>query len=136
MKKYKVKNELAKSLLQENVVFHDDVIEEIEELVVKTGLVKEFIKLWNKNIAILCSLGKDAIKSSNFEILQGTGGLYSMKFKGKNFNWRMLYSYDEVNEKIMLHFFYEKDDSNRGRYEQHIPIAQQRKNEMEEKNEK
>ena len=54
-----------------------------------------------------------------------------MKFKGKNMNLRMLYSYDIFTDTIILHCFYERDDSGAGGYEEHIPVALARKKEME-----
>lgn len=46
-------------------------------------------------------------------------------------NLRMLYSYDILSNTIFLHLFYERDDSGKESYNQHIPIAKKRMAERE-----
>lgn len=121
MKKYKTEQKLYELL--NRVSIHDDVIDEIEELVVKKGITKQFVRMLDKNIKQIEELGTDVTYTNNFEKLKDANGLYSMKFKGKDMNLRMLFSYNECTNTIMLHLFYERDDSRRERYEKHIPIA-------------
>lgn len=135
MDKYKVQQRLNKIFLDDNIIFHEKVIDEVKELVIMPGLAKDFVKLWEKNLKTLDELGMRAIETNNFEILQNTNGLFSMKFKGKNFNWRMIYSYDKKSKKLMLHFFYERQGG-KDEYKEHIPIAKARKVEMEDGYEK
>lgn len=124
MKRYQAEQRLYELLSK--VKFHEDVIDEIINLVVKTGITDQFVKLLAKNIEMIETLGLEVVQNKNFEKLKDANGLYSMKFKGKNMNLRMLYSYDVDTNTIMLHLFYERDDSRRERYEDHIPIALQR----------
>jgi len=128
MKKYTAKLKLKK--LFERVQFHEKVIDEIRELVIGKGIEEQFINQLEKNLNILETFGLNAVQHGNFEKLKGCEDLFSMKFKGKNMNLRMLYSYDVFTEIIMLHFFYERDDSRKDSYEDHIPIALARKEEM------
>lgn len=124
MKKYKTKIRLNELLSR--VKIHEDVFEEIESLVIKKGITNQFVRMLEKNIDKIEVLGAYVTKTNNFEKLKDANGLYSMKFKGKDMNLRMLYSYDEYTNTIMLHLFYERDDSKRDRYENHIPIALKR----------
>lgn len=124
MKRFKAEQELFELL--NRVKFHDAVIEEIKSLVVKNGITKQFVKMFAKNIEMIETLGLDVVHTNNFEKLKDANGLYSMKFKGKNMNLRMLYSYDIDTNTIMLHLFYEREDSRKERYEDHIPIALER----------
>lgn len=115
--------------------YHEAVPEEIYDLVVRTGRAKEFTNLFAKAVRQLEILGQDVIKLKQFEKLKGKGtnNLYSLHIEGKNLNIRILYSYGQ-NSEILLHCFYEKDDSKKGSYEAHIPIAIKRMKEMEAQN--
>ena len=127
--RYYAKLELMETFSK--VLFHDKVIDEVMNLVIGKGIEEQFINAFHKNIELIERLGVNVVQLKNFEKLKGVDGLYSMKFKGKNMNLRMLYSYDVSSETIMLHFFYERDDSKKDRYVDHIPIAVARKKEME-----
>lgn len=124
MKTYKTKQKLYELLSR--VKFHEDVIDEIDRLVVQKGITNQFVRMLEKNIDKIETLGTDVTRTNNFEKLKDAKGLYSMKFKGKNMNLRMLYSYDTETNTIMLHMFYEREDSRKERYEEHIPIALKR----------
>ena len=93
------------------VLFHEKVIDEILELVMDSGIESQFFKKLITNIELLKNLGTNVIQTKNFEKLKNIDDLYSMKFKGKNMNLRLLYSYDIQSSAIMLHCFYENDDS-------------------------
>lgn len=118
------------------VLFHEEVIDEIFELVIGSGIEEQFFKKFVNNIGMLKNLGLNVTQTKNFEKLKNVDDLYSMKFKGKNMNLRLLYSYDIQSSAIMLHCFYEKNDSKHGNYSSHIPIALKRKQEMEKRHEK
>ncbi|MCO7122043.1 type II toxin-antitoxin system RelE/ParE family toxin [Ihubacter massiliensis] len=131
MDKHKVQIKLIE--LFSRFDYHEDVLEEIEKLVIKPGKTKIFMNLFQKNIKMVEELGNDVIKTNNFEKLQGFPNLYSMKFISPGMNLRILYSYDKVSSTIILHCFYEKDDSGKASYNKHIPIALKRREELEEK---
>ena len=134
MDRYTAKIQIEDAL--NGILFHRKVIDEILELVMGSGIEDQFFKKLITNIEMLKSLGPNVIQTKNFEKLKNTDDLYSMKFKGKNMNLRLLYSYDVQSSAIMLHCFYEKDDSGKGNYSSHIPIALERKQEMEKSYEK
>ena len=113
--------------------YHEKILDEINELVVKKGRSREFVMLLEKNIKFVKTLGNDVTKTSNFEKLRNCKDLYSMKFKSKDMNLRILFSYDSRTSTILLHCFYEKQDSGVDSYSKHIPIALRRKSEMEAK---
>ena len=133
MKKNEIKEKLSQ--LFQSFEYHEAFLGEIYNLIVGSGKASVFIRMFEKNIKIIKTLGRRVIETENFEKLQGAEDLYSMKFKGKGMNYRILYSYDEESKTIMLHCFYEKSDSEKSRYSSHIPIAMQRKFEMEERDE-
>ena len=114
------------------VKFHPELIYELIELINKTGNEAEFIKLFKKRISQLELLGLSATKLEEFEKLKGpnTDGLYSMHLSGKRFNIRIIYSYNACGE-ALLHSFYKRDGSKTTDYTNHIPIAYNRKKEME-----
>lgn len=134
MDRYRAKIQIEDAL--SGVIFHKKVIDEILELVMGSGIEHQFFKKLITNIEMLKNLGPNAIQTKNFEKLKNADDLYSMKFKGNNMNLRLLYSYDIQLSAIMLHCFYEKEDSKKGNYSSHIPIALERKKEMEKSYEK
>lgn len=131
MKKYLVQEELLN--LFSRFRYHEKVLDEIQKLIIDAGLAKPFIKMLQKRIDMIEKLGSNIVQLESFEKLTGIPDLYSMKFKGKDLNHRILFSYDDKSRTILLHCFYEKDDSGRTSYRSHIPIAVQRNKEMEEK---
>ena len=134
MDKYKARMQIEDTL--NGVLYHDDIIDEIFDLVIGSGIEKPFFKKLITNIELVKSLGARVVETKNFEKLKDAEDLYSMKFKGKNMNLRMLFSYDVESSTIMLHCFYEREDSGKDRYSSHIPIAIKRKKEMVESYEK
>lgn len=92
----------------EIVSCHELVIDEIITLVVNAGITSQFIMLLEKNLTMIEELGVKIIQTNNFEKLKNADGIYSMKFKGKNMNFRMLYSFDKDFSVIFLHCFIKK----------------------------
>lgn len=134
MDKYKARMQIEDTL--NGVLYHDDIIDEIFDLVIGSGIEKPFFKKLITNIELVKILGARVVETKNFEKLKDAEDLYSMKFKGKNMNLRMLFSYDVKSSTIMLHCFYEREDSGKDSYSSHISIAIKRKKEMVESYEK
>lgn len=134
MDRYKARMQIEDTL--DGVLFHNAVIDEIFDLVMGSGIEKPFFKKLITNIELVKILGARVVETKNFEKLKDAEDLYSMKFRGKNMNLRMLFSYDVKSSTIMLHCFYEREDSGKDSYSSHIPIAIKRKKEMVESNEK
>ena len=131
MNKYLAQKKLSE--LFSKFQYHEKVLDEIEELIIRKGLTAPFLNMFQNRIEMIEALGKNIIQLDSFEKLKDVPDLYSMKFKRKDMNLRILFSYDEISQTILLHCFYEKQDSGKDRYERHIPVAMQRKKEMEER---
>lgn len=113
-----------------NVKAHPEVGNEIITLVIGNGHEKEFIKLFKKQLNYARTLGYKVTELKQFEKLSESPGLYSMHLKSKNFNIRIIYSYYD-NGELLLHCFYEKQGKSATEYSTHIPIAKERKKELE-----
>lgn len=129
MNKRKVMEELE--ALLGNMLIHPDVVTEINRLIVGTGNEEKFFKQLTKQLVLLRELKNDVINLPQFEKLKAYNGLYSMHLESKEYNIRVLYSYNECNE-IILHCFYEKAGKRITGYEVHAQIAVRRKEEMED----
>lgn len=111
---------------------HEKVFDEIQDLILGSGQEIQFFKLFQKAAEELALLGIQALALPNFEALKEYPGLYSMHLQNKSLNIRILYSYNHKGE-ILLHCFYEREDSEVYGYRKHAPIALARKKEMEGK---
>lgn len=131
MNKYKTQLGLKRLLDKPGFVYHEKIFDEIEDIIIGSGKEAWFISVLAKNISKLELLGDKAIDGKNIERLKQTQGLCSIKMRCKELNLRLLFSFDKFQDKIMLHLFFEKDDSQKGQYSAHIPIALERKRELE-----
>ena len=116
--------------LFEPFLVHDKLYEELIDVMARSGQFKQIYNLLTKALNQLRELGNKTTEIPSFEVLTGTDGIYSMHLRNKSLNLRILYSYSNSGE-ILLHCFHEKDDSRKSSYDAHIPIAEQRKKEME-----
>lgn len=110
---------------------HPECIQEIIDLVVKSGKLNAFYRIFNKNTEYLRRLSDDIYNLSNFEKLKDATDLYSMHIKNSQMNLRIIYSDKSGKIALLLCCFYEKSDS-KDTYRKHIPIAKKRLKEMEE----
>ena len=131
MNKYKTQQRLKRLLDRPGFIFHEKIFGEIEDIIIGSGKEAWFVSVLTKNMSKLEALGDKAIDGKNIERLKETQGLCSIKMRCKELNLRLLFSFDKFQYKIMLHLFFEKDDSKRGQYSTHIPIALERKRELE-----
>lgn len=65
MDKYKARMQIEDTL--DGVLFHDDVIDEIFDLVMGSGIERQFFKKLISNIELIKNLGSKAIENKNFE---------------------------------------------------------------------
>ncbi|MBK5247547.1 MAG: hypothetical protein JJE49_09820 [Peptostreptococcaceae bacterium] len=130
MKKFEIIKALSESF--GDVVAHPAVGKEICDLVLGTGSEKEFFRLFKKQLNFINELGNKVTELEQFEKITSAPGLYSMHLESKNFNIRVLYSFDN-NMEILLHCFYERQGKSVTSYLKHIPIALKRKKEMEKR---
>lgn len=134
MNRYKTELELFE--LFNSFRYHESILDEIMELVVKKGRTKKFYAMLEKSIRMIEELGEGVIKLNSFEKLQNITNMYSMKFKSNDMNLRILYKYDDEYDVLLLCAFEEKSDSGKDSYRKHIPIASKRMLEMEGSNER
>lgn len=124
---------LLQQLKSSNCIIHEGFVDDIQKLVMGTGNEKEFFRMVIKGIQLVKELGNDVLRLKNFEKLKNAEELYSMKLKGSRFNYRVLYTFGENSNTILLHLFFERDDAGKGRYETHMPIALERMRELKGK---
>ncbi len=132
----KLQNELLTKFKDFEV--HPDLIEDILNILSKSGNEKAFFSKLIINLKFLKKYGMNAhIQPSNqFELLKDTENMYSMHIKGKTFNIRILYSFLS-NGTVLLHGFYERSGKGVTNYSKAIPIAEKRRAEyIESKEEK
>lgn len=134
MNKYKTELELFE--LFNSFRYHESILDEIMELVVKKGRTKKFYAMLEKNIRMIKELGEKVIKLNSFEKLQNIPDIYSMKFKSNDMNLRILYKFENGCYVLLLCAFEEKSDSGKDSYRKYIPIASKRMLEMEKSNER
>lgn len=135
MNKHKTKQSLRNIFNRPGFIYHEKVFDDIAEIVIGSGKEAWFVNIFMKNICKLELLGENAIDGRNIERLKQSKGLYSMKMRCKELNLRLLFSFDKLHNKVMLHLFFERDDSRKDEYRTHIPIALERKKELEGDNE-
>lgn len=116
-----------------DVYFHPDLLNDIESLIFGSGRENEFFSLLLAHITLLCEQKLSLIRSSHksFEALIGIG-LYSMHLQKRDFNIRMIFSFSDHNEIVLLHAFYERSGKRKTEYSAHIPISQERLKQMTE----
>jgi hypothetical protein len=131
MKKHKSKQALKKIFNKPGFVYHDKIFDEITEIIVGSGKEDWFVRVFAKNLYKLEELGEDAIDGRSIERLKQAQGLCSLKMRCKELNLRLLFSFDKFQDKVMLHLFFERDDSTKDKYSTHIPIALERKKDLE-----
>lgn len=112
---------------------HEDLIEELRSLLARTGQEKRFIRRLTEYLLQLKENGNDAIRGRGapMEHLSGSQQLCSMRFKFPELNLRILFSFQN-NCAYLLCAFYERKGHQNTEYSAHIPIAQQRLNELME----
>lgn len=116
--------------LFEEYDIHPECVQEIMDLVIKSGNLGAFYKIFNKNTDYLRRLSDDIFNLSNFEKLKDATDLYSMHIKNSQMNLRIIYTDWSGKIALLLCCFYEKSDS-KDTYKKYIPIAKKRLEEME-----
>lgn len=68
MDRYKARLQIEDTI--DGVLFHDEVIDEIFDLVIGSGIERQFFKKLISNIELIKSLGSKVIETKNFEKLK------------------------------------------------------------------
>lgn len=125
---------LVKSILDsedfETIEYHPKLISDIETFFEKNqNDAEKFVELLVARLRILENIGPLALQNSNFESLKQAKGLFRIKLKTSNRNFRIIYSYKN-NGEILLHCFYERGGKSRTNYKRAIQTAQKRYEEI------
>ncbi len=113
---------LEAQLQLNNIIILPECKAEIRSLVLCKGFENEFFKCFIKCTKQLSKLGLEAINLRAFEKLQGAPNLFSMRLIGKQFNIRILFSY-EPNVNVFTLAFFEKEGKRTTNYTKMIPLA-------------
>ena len=126
------KKQVLDFLLQylSNILKHPNLIEELLSGIARSGFEDRFRNILLKQLRILSVMGIQATDTAEFERLDD--GLYSMHISGKGFNYRILYFFLPNGQPALLHSFEEREGKNKTDYSSHLPVALDRKKEMEE----
>lgn len=123
------KDDLLKIINQYNFRVHPLCVEELYNLVIGKGFEKKFYIDFQTRLGILAHQGYQATKTSSFEKLTGSRGIYSMKLKSDQYNIRILYGYNN-NSELFLLAFEEKSGKRTTDYSNQCPVAEQRLEEL------
>ncbi|TCO60240.1 hypothetical protein EV203_12224 [Caldanaerobacter subterraneus] len=115
------------------IYIHPEVENELKNILEYSGYKERFIRMYRQRLKFLENYQNKCYQKGDwFEILKGTEGLYSMKFKGAK-NIRIIFKfvrYNKQNIALLLCAFEEKNDKDS--YRDAIQIAQKRLEEIKE----
>lgn len=110
---------------------HPDFVEELKDILERSGYKQRFIRLYRLRLKHLEKYWEQCINKRDwFEVLKGTSGLYSMRFKGGSKNIRILFRFTSFEKReiaLLLCTFEEKDTKD---YRKAIEIADRRYEEI------
>lgn len=118
----------------EGFLYHKSLLSDISAIISRSGNELAFFRLLTARLISLAQLGKKAVLLKEFEELRYADGLCSLHIAGKDMNIRILYYYREDSAPVLLSAFTEKAGKRITDYSSHTPVANERKAEMEAKN--
>ena len=109
------------------------VNDELKDIISKSGFEDQFINSFLTRMKFIDTLGRNCLKTDNFEQLENTFVL-AIKFK-KQLNLRITFNFIKDNGKdkfVFLYPFLEKNNNNSGKdsYKKAIKISEKRFNEI------
>lgn len=111
---------------------HDAAFRELQDILAKSGVEKQFLNTLISRLKALRQFGIMATRLEEFEILKQSRGIFSMHVQGRGYNVRFLYYFTREAEPIFLLTFYEQAGKRTTDYTKYIPLAEQRRGELEE----
>lgn len=128
----KVLMEELEGYLVEGFRFHKYFIEEFKVLLAKaSGHEKEIFILLVKQLNFVAVLGRQVHKSDGNEIIKyQRKTYYSLHLCGKNFNIRLLMTFDEKGNPLFLAAFYERAGKQATNYTEYTSVLDKRYEEM------
>ena len=110
-----------------NIDTHPLLASDITHIIKESGLEKQFLSKLRTQLLILNEY-KDSAHirfPDSFEKLRHTKNLYSMKLKNRQYNIRILYTFQKDGT-ILLYAFYERSGKRSSDYSKPIKIAKER----------
>lgn len=111
------------------VYIHPKCFEELMQLLQASGSEKAFIRKLLEFLSIIYSNPTTFAFSSGLENIKGESGIYSMRFKLREKNIRILFSIQE-NSLLALTAFHERSGKKISSYSSYFPIAHMRLKDM------
>lgn len=138
MNKKEIISTLAKNLeeyLHQGFRFHSMFMEEFKGLLHDAqGHEKEVFSLLVKQLNFVKVLGSQVYNANGNEIIKYLDKeYYSLHLSGKNFNLRLLMTFDKKDNPIFLAAFYERAEKKVSDYTQWKSVLKKRYDQMEEK---
>lgn len=103
---------------------HKSLVDEIIDIIAKSGNELQIFKQFKKLLRILLDLDVNAIQHSEFERLNEI--LYSMHIDGKGYNLRILYAFLPNGSPTLLLCFYEREGKRITDYTTYLAPAEAR----------
>ena len=118
--------------LFKGIAVHPAFVQEFYQCIAATGYEEQVRKALIRALMILNTLGTIATRHDGFEVLKGSGGIYSMHLEGKSFNLRVLYGFLPSQEPVLLLCFQERVGNKKTEYAAYTAPAASRLTEMKE----
>lgn len=109
---------------------HPELIGEIATLMAESGNEGSFFNLLIARLKFLSSLGINATRHKEFELIGS--GIYSMHLSGNGFNIRILYGFLPNRKPALLLSFYEREGKRATNYTPYLAPAKQRLTSLKE----
>lgn len=112
-----------------NFHFHPEFIRELVDIVRNISFQQTF---FNQLVTVFNNLREyryNIYQIDSHEHLKGSP-LYSLHIQCKNYNIRLLTTFNEIQEPVFLLAFYERGGKRKTSYENHKPIAENRRQEL------
>jgi len=112
-----------------NFIYHDLLIDEIADIIKRSGYEKKFFTTLKARLSFLKQHLEQAIVHKEFEDLKHYD-LYSMHVTGKDFNIRILYSFTRDRRPVLLLAFFKRSGKKATDYTPYYEPAQLRLKEV------
>lgn len=106
------------------LLYTREFFQELVELIAETGIESKFFTTLVRQLKMLTMLGAQAVQSKEFESIGN--GLFSMHLAGNGYNIRVLYSFLQNKQPILLLSFYERGGKRKTDYTKYIEPAKAR----------
>lgn len=106
------------------LLYTREFYQELVELIAETGIEEKLFATLIRQLKMLSMFGAQAVQSKEFESIGN--GLFSMHLAGNGYNIRVLYSFLQNQQPILLLSFYERGGKRKTDYTKYIEPAKAR----------